>query len=336
VTQATVPGRLSVSAHRDRLIEGAAVVERLRREVDRAGRGHRDATVSRTFIRIILTNVRGISGMGSPAPTEHSRYFRPTGLPGIEALHARFVHHAYRPHSHPTWTVAVVERGAARFALDATQQRADQGELFVLEPEAVHTGMAAVPEGWAYKVLYIDPALLHEWAERDGPAPRAARWVVSRDGSLRAALLCAHSALAGEPPGLAVDEAVLGAVAALRPHLKPGAPGRPRWRPEHAAVRRARDHLRERWDQPVSLVELARVAGLSRFELVRRFREQIGVTPHAFQVNLRVEGARALLAAGSAPAAVAAACGFADQPHLTRTFKRAVGVTPGSYARAVA
>ena len=47
----------------------------------------------------------------------------------------------------------MVERGAARFSLDATQQRAAQGELFVLEPEAVHTGMAAVPEGWAYKVL---------------------------------------------------------------------------------------------------------------------------------------------------------------------------------------
>ncbi|MBV8999131.1 MAG: AraC family ligand binding domain-containing protein, partial [Solirubrobacterales bacterium] len=34
-------------------------------------------------------------------------------------MHARFVEHAYRPHSHPTWTVAVVERGAARFSLDA-------------------------------------------------------------------------------------------------------------------------------------------------------------------------------------------------------------------------
>jgi AraC-like ligand binding domain len=65
----------------------------------------------------------------------------------------------------------VVERGAARFELDATQQRATQGELFVLEPEAVHTGMAAVPEGWAYKVLYIEPEIVHEWDERDS-SPR--------------------------------------------------------------------------------------------------------------------------------------------------------------------
>jgi AraC-like DNA-binding protein len=267
---------------------------------------------------------------------EYSTYFRPNGLDGVEALHARFVRHAYRPHSHPTWTVAVVERGAARFDLDATHQRACEGELFVLEPEAVHTGMAAVPEGWAYKVLYIEPGLLHDWAERDDAPPRAARWVVFRDRALRGALVRAHAALAGEPAGeLAIDEAVLGAVAALRPHLRPGPPARGRERAEHAAVRRARRQLTDRWDQRVTLAELAADAGLSRFELVRRFGEQNGVTPHAFQINLRVDHARTLLAAGIAPAAVAAACGFADQAHLTRVFKRAVGVSPGRYARAV-
>jgi AraC-like DNA-binding protein len=267
--------------------------------------------------------------------TESSTYFRPRGLKGIEALHARFVEHAYRPHSHPTWTVAVVERGAARFELDATQQRAAMGELFVLEPEAVHTGMAAVPEGWAYKVLYIEPAIVHEWDERDASPPRAARWVVFRDVALREALERAHAALATEPAGgLAVEEAVLGAVAALRPHLRPGPPSRTRARAEHAAVRRARAHLQERWDQKVSLAELATHAGLSRFELVRRFRDQNGVTPHAYQINLRVDEARRRLAAGTAPAAVAADCGFADQPHLSRVFKRAVGVSPGRYARA--
>ena len=181
---------------------------------------------------------------------ESGTYFRPAGLPGIEALHASFIEHAYRPHSHPTWTVAVIERGAARFEVDDTRQRADEGELFVLEPEAVHTGMAAVPEGWTYKVLYVAPDLLAEWADR------------------------------------------------------------------------------------VSLAELSTVAGLSRFELVRRFRADTGMPPHAFQIDLRIGRARRMLAAGEAPAAVAASCGFADQAHLTRTFRRSVGVTPARFARA--
>ena len=272
----------------------------------------------------------------TPAPAEQTAYFRPAGLPGIEALHASFVSHAYRPHSHPTWTVAVVERGAARFELDATQQRADRGELFVLEPEAVHTGMAAVPEGWAYKVLYLDPGVLGAWAEHDGALPRAARWVVFRDRALRDRLLAAHAALAAGATGLRLDEAVHDALDGLRPHPRPGPPDRraPSLA-EHAAVRRAREHLREHFARAVPLGELAAVAGLSRFELVRRFRAQTGLTPHMLQSELRVKHARALLAAGTPPAEVAAACGFTDQAHLTRAFKRLVGVPPGRYARAV-
>jgi AraC-like DNA-binding protein len=261
---------------------------------------------------------------------EVARYIRPAGLHGVEALHASFVTHRYRPHSHPTWTVATVHRGAAEFDLDDTQQRAVSGELFVLEPESVHTGVPAVPGGWAYQVLYLDPAVIGSWAE-EGAAPRAARWVVFRDERLRRSLAAAHAALAAQPPGLGVDEAVLAAVDALRPHLTPGPPAR-RTRPEHAAVRRARRHLEERWAQPVRLEELAAVARLSRFELARTFRAQVGLPPHAFQLDLRVRRARALLAAGEPPVAVAAACGFADQSHLHRVFKRAVGVTPGRYA----
>ena len=267
----------------------------------------------------------------SASPHERTAYFRPAGLAGVEALHASFVTHEYRPHSHPTWTLAVMERGAARFALDDTPQRAADGELFLLEPESVHTGVPAVAGGWAYKVLYLDPRLLGTWAEAD-TAPQAARWVVFRDAALRRALLAAHAALAHEPPGLAVDTAVLAAADALRPHLRPGPP-RARTRPEHAAVRRARRLLEERWAEPVGLAELAAHAGLSRFELARTFRAQVGLPPHAFQLDLRIGRARARLAAGDPPAAVAAACGFYDQAHLTRVFKRAVGVTPGRYAR---
>lgn len=264
---------------------------------------------------------------------EHATYLRPAQLPGVEALHARFVRHAYAPHSHPTWTVAVVHHGAARFEVDATAQRADRGELFVLEPEAVHTGMAAVPEGWAYQVLYLDPTLVHAWDERDQAPPRAARWVVFRDRALRDSLLAMHARLACGAEGLELEEAVVGAVQALRPHLRPGPPTA-RSAPEHAAVRRARGHLLERWDQPVSLAELSAVAGLTRFELVRRFRDQLGLTPHAFQTNLRIAHARTLLRAGEPIARVAAECGFADQPHLTRTFRRFVGTTPGRFAAA--
>lgn len=60
-----------------------------------------------------------------------------------------------------------MQQGAARFTVDSNPQRADAGELFLLEPEAVHTGMAAVPEGWRYQVLYVEPEVLSDWAEHE-------------------------------------------------------------------------------------------------------------------------------------------------------------------------
>lgn len=271
---------------------------------------------------------------GGRAGREDTRYFRPRELGGVEALHARFVEHVYRPHSHPTWTVAVVEAGAAQFSVETSQERANAGQLFVLEPGVVHTGMAAVPEGWTYKVLYLEPDCLGRWAEEDFAVPRACRWVVFRDRALRERLLRVHAAFAAAETGVALEVPVVEAIAGLRPHLRPFPAAQRRHRAEHAAVRRAASLLRERWNDTVNLDELSGVARLSRFELVRRFREQIGLPPHAFQLDLRIAVARRLLTAGRAPVDVAFICGFADQPHLTRVFKRSVGVTPGEYVRA--
>jgi len=93
-------------------------------------------------------------------------------------------------------------------------------------------------------------------------------------------------------------------------------------------------HLRERWNRRVLLSELADVARLSRFELVRRFHNQVGLPPHAFQTDLRISGARRLLLAGTPSAEVAFCCGFADQAHFTRSFRASVGVPPARFARA--
>jgi AraC-like DNA-binding protein len=60
-----------------------------------------------------------------------------------------------------------------------------------------------------------------------------------------------------------------------------------------------------------------------------------GLAPSDYQRQLRVRAARRLLARDIAPAAAAAAAGFADQAHLTRWFRRYYGVTPGAYRAAM-
>jgi AraC-like DNA-binding protein len=76
------------------------------------------------------------------------------------------------------------------------------------------------------------------------------------------------------------------------------------------------------------------MAGLGKFQLLRRFQKAYGVPPHAWLLLQRAERARALIRRGTSLADTAAASGFADQSHMTRIFTRHFGFTPGAWQRA--
>ena len=85
----------------------------------------------------------------------------------------------------------------------------------------------------------------------------------------------------------------------------------------------------------MTLADLARECGLGPFQVLRGFARATGLTPHAYLVQRRIHLARRLIAGGTPLAAAAAASGFADQSHMTRTFCRSYGVSPRAYANAV-
>jgi len=109
--------------------------------------------------------------------------------------------------------------------------------------------------------------------------------------------------------------------------------GRDTW--ERPAVGRARALLHDRLADNVSLDELAQVAGISRFHLLREFTRLLGLPPHQYQILARVSAASRMLARGEPPAEVATSLGFADQSHLGRHFRRIAHTSPGRYAAVV-
>jgi AraC-like DNA-binding protein len=265
--------------------------------------------------------------------TDRARFWRPAGLEGVEALHATFRTHRYRRHAHDTWTVALMQRGAAEFDAERRHYTAPPGRVFVIPPEVMHTGDPATPEGYTYSVLYLPPAMLERVAfEYGGRAPRTAREIVIADPALAAALCRLHRRLAALPLGL--EEALEDVLVRLSPHLAPGVEPHVRGG-AHPAVRRAKALLEDRWAENVALAVLADHAGLSRHRLVHVFREQVGLPPHAYQITMRVREAQRRVRSGAPLAQVALDCGFYDQAHLTRTFRAIVGVPPGAYSRSL-
>ncbi len=97
----------------------------------------------------------------------------------------------------------------------------------------------------------------------------------------------------------------------------------------------AREYLRAFLDSDVDLQPLAAECGLSPGHFAKAFKRSVGMPPHRWLLKLRVEHAcHLLLHSNERLEAIALACGFADQSHLSRVFSKALGVSPGAWRRA--
>lgn len=183
-------------------------------------------------------------------------------------------------------------------------------------------------------MLYLDAALVaHQLAGELDHRPEIARPTM-RDPILErlfARLFGATTHAVTET--LALEETLLRLLA----HLMGEHGSRPRRTTlATTAVRLARRRLDDAPELAVTLDELASLSGVSRYQLLRGFARQVGITPHAYQLQRRVRLARQFLATGQAPAEAALAAGFSDQSHMTRAFRRQFGVTPARYQAAIA
>lgn len=264
---------------------------------------------------------------------EAAHYWRHPGMPCVDLLRARFVTHRYGRHAHSTYTLGLIESGVEEFDHARCLMRVGSGQLALLNPEVVHTGQAGAPGGWSYRVLYPAVEVVQEIAtELGGPRgmPYFPRTVVDDPAAARM-LRAAHQAAEGGDR-LAASSMTHALLATLlrrhaAHHHEPPAKAPP------PAVRAARELLHERLVDPPTLDELATEVGTGSFALLRAFRSATGLPPHAYLTLLRVRRARELLDHGITPAEVAALTGFADQAHLTRHFKKVLGVPPGAYQR---
>lgn len=267
------------------------------------------------------------------------RYWRDSSRP-LEAMHARFRDHVYAPHSHDTYSFGLTDAGAQRFTCRGAAHTSGAGMVMAFNPDEVHDGRAAADLGYQYRIVHIGPALLRavlaDAADRTAAAMPLFPQPVLTDPVLATALARLHCALSRQVDSLVRDERLTAAVTTI---ARLGAAHQPRYRSlaggaQRRTALRARELIREVYLRPIPAEELAASVGCSRFALYRAFRAEFGLAPSDYQRQLRLRHARTLLAAGTAPAAVAAEAGFADQAHFGRWFQRTYGVTPGVFARA--
>lgn len=254
---------------------------------------------------------------------------------GVAAVAADTAH-TFGRHTHDQYGVGVILRGAQKSLSGRGMVEATAGDVITVNPAEVHDGTPLGAGGRAWRMLYFDPAALADIMEDLTDGATAAAELTQpalRDPVSAARLLLLFRAVTDPLGGhseIEVRERLLLLLARL---IVPRPEQHTRGAPKGVELARAR--IDDAPSESLSLVELARIGGVSQFQLVRGFSRLTGLTPHAYLVQRRLQSVRRLIAAGTTLADAAQASGFADQSHMTRLFVRTYGISPGRYAAAM-
>ena len=237
-----------------------------------------------------------------------------------------------------------------RHPLDLTQRLDGQGR-----EERVHRGeVAIIPEGraWEWKFkgetesdvlpLCLEDAFLREAARSVDLDPEGVEILpilglrdprIEQIGLLLKAEIEAEGLLGGRLYAESLATAL--AISLIREHSSLGRKAARKAARDHAgglsrrALKEVIDYIGDNLEKDLTLAEMAGVARMSPYHFSRLFKESTGLTPHRYVIDRRVQRAKELLCGSALPIAeIALTCGFANQGHLNRHFKRLLGVSP--------
>lgn len=266
---------------------------------------------------------------------ETSRYWRHPCFPDLGLLQARFTQHRYDLHTHPTYVIALITAGCERIRIGRGNVLAPAGSVAIVNPEEWHDGERGADEGWAYRTFYPSVPMMTAIARELGQdrAPIFPRALIE-DSYLATALAAAHEA-STSPDAMQAELSLLLALRGLI--IRYGA-----WVRRTEEIQRSGAQQRvavyqglieHELGSRVNLQSLAGAARVTRFQVIRDFKNALGLTPSTYIRDRKLRRAGLLIEHGLPLADAAIAAGFADQSHLSRAFRAAHGITPGMFRR---
>lgn len=244
-----------------------------------------------------------------------------------------FGEHRFPIHSHTEYAVCVVDRGLQTFITARNKGVLSPSCFASINPEQLHSGQNANECGWHQYVLFFNTDSVERFYDENdaGQQQMAFRSPLCEDSAKTRSItnnirLMAQTENTLERQCLFQD--TLAALSALS-----GANLRA-LNPSAGFIKRTEELMSDAPEEQHTLESLADIAGMSKFHFLRSFRELTGLTPHAYLTQKRLAKAFSMLKDTDKPVTeIAVECGFSDQPHFIRCFKKLWGTTPGKVTR---
>lgn len=265
---------------------------------------------------------------------DNARLWRSPLLPDAELLTAQYYAQEFAPHWHEGFSIPVIQTGAQSYRYRGSQCIAGVGSIAAINPGEIHTGERATDNGWTYRAFYPSVQWMRALASSMSGHPMDVPWLPDgaiHDPEVAAKLGVAHRLLETQADTLMAESALTEAFALLLSRYARNRVQTQSLQPDAVRVERMKALMAEDVTAPLPLSALATAVGLSPFYAARLFSRSVGMPPHAWRNQVRLNRAQTLLRRGVSVTEVAAAQGFTDQSHFTRHFKRAFGVAPGRW-----
>jgi AraC-like DNA-binding protein len=275
------------------------------------------------------------SNVGTARPQQESLQVWTT--PSFEGtIFSRGAHftHPYPRHWHEEIHFCAYTAGSGYLGYRGNSHLVAEGDFVITPAGEVHKNWVASGAEISFCGAYVDVASFRQATSqivgREVPLPQS-NDLFSRDKLLRKRFLLLHQATQRVDLRLHQEELLLEFLQVLLANSGTVEGSGIRAGTEPGAVKRAREFIDAHFSDSISLASLGRLTNLSPYHLHRVFSQQTGMPPHAYQTQVRINHAKQLLRIRQPLSDIAATTGFADQSHLTRHFRRLVGVTPGRF-----
>ena len=267
-----------------------------------------------------------------------------------------------RPHTHEELSIGIILSGSTCVTVEGLNFSLKEGDLIVIPPDFAHLCIPSDPDRFNFHMLYFNPSWFIENTGMDAHliaphSPRAssqwkeffARLTNGRDlDSMEQELSGALISLLPTPKAASAN---IKAHNRKGPPTDNGAGGAPEFdkvgrtphggcsTDENADSQPLLDNVHriitENPERTLSIKEMASFAGMSKYDFLRKYSRRYGLTPHSSLTDGRIRKALTLMRKNDSLTDIAQDCGFSDQSHFIRQFKRYTGILPSEYQKAI-
>ncbi len=260
-------------------------------------------------------------------------FYRNPALPFVEGKRCRADELTYHRHFHEEYSIGLIRRGRTNAWCDGKLWEVEQGRIISFPPQMLHACHPQQGLEWSYDMLFIHPDWLQGMEQSELKQIHIPYLLSARkNATCTVQLNQTMEALMDDREPLETETALISLLQLLT--------GNEDGDLDHRGTASAADskyvgivqeYLHANFHRPILLEELETITSISRFHLIRLFKQWQHLPPHAYQTLLRINYAKTELYRQRSIVEVAAEAGFYDQSHFTRMFTRVVGVTPRRY-----